>query len=488
MESPAIALRFRDTTPGIDTIEEHRAIRDTDGSVWWGWWKKSFEPDESEAVSAFFAKGGEAEILLLDRSTERAFRARCVGFATDPGAIDLDRVPEYYRDYVGQIAGFFRLTAIEPRDYDHKIGEIVGERTLLWLDREVPEDRSPHVAAEAKAPGKSCILHISDLHFGADYGFRVQDSAVKFGSQVKTLTECLVADLTRLGLLDQIAVVVVTGDFITRGCWDNDVRKAALKEFRMLRAALGLKQEQIVPIPGNHDIVRYPPGLVDVAQIIEWAVKAQADTEHESDYRNFANQLCGRDWEESLNYVRRFEMGDVDLLICALNSCTITATHWTEYGFVGDGGIDALRQLNREAINRPTYKIAALHHHLLPVSVVETPTLDGVTLTLDASKILGAAQCAGVQVALHGHQHKAKIAIYQDVPLMQQAGGAPIHVISNGSTGVKQDRRPDNERNAYAILRLGKERTHLWLRELRTDGEPAGELFNGPLDLKPETP
>ena len=63
-------------------------------------------------------------------------------------------------------------------------------------------------------------------------------------------------------------------------------------------------------------------------------------------------------------------------------------------------------------IERPTFRFIALHHHLLPVGEVEAPASDGVTLALDASVILAEAQAAGVHVALHGHQHKAKLASY----------------------------------------------------------------------------
>jgi hypothetical protein len=43
MATPIIALRFRDTVFGIDTIVEHRALIASKGEVGWGWWKKAFE-------------------------------------------------------------------------------------------------------------------------------------------------------------------------------------------------------------------------------------------------------------------------------------------------------------------------------------------------------------------------------------------------------------------------------------------------------------
>src|SRR3984957_20177103 len=76
-----------------------------------------------------------------------------------------------------------------------------------------------------------------------------------------TLTECVIADLERIGLTNDIAALIVTGDFVSRGDWKDRVRQAALKEFDALRDALSLTQQQIIAVPGNHDIVRYPEAV-----------------------------------------------------------------------------------------------------------------------------------------------------------------------------------------------------------------------------------
>ena len=234
--------------------------------------------------------------------------------------------------------------------------------------------------------------------------------------------------------------------------------------------------------------MRYPPGTVEVADIIARSVEAQTDLQHEIDYREFAQLLCGRDSQASLHYVRRFEMGEFDLLLCVLNSCTITASHWTEYGYVGKSGIDAINQLSREPIDKPTYKFVALHHHLLPVTGVATPARDGVTLTLDAANVLASSQQAGVHVTLHGHQHKAALAIYQGISLNARDSGKPIHIVSNGSTSARSNRRSDGDRNTYGLIQLSKNGAALRLRELRSDGDSAGELYKGPLRLSPVRP
>ena len=299
------------------------------------------------------------------------------------------------------------LTSIVAAEFNSALASQIGEQTFLRIG-EAADPAFAHIAAAATAVGRSCILHLSDLHFGADYGFRLHGEDVTIGDSRKTLTDCIVADLARLELVDKIAGVIVTGDFMTRGEWNDTARQNALDEFDALRKRLALTQEQVIAVAGNHDVVRYPdPTTINVK---ENAVGRQASYEHEIKFRFFVNELVGRDVKASLNYTRRLRLGQVDLDVCALNSCTIAATEWTEYGYVGRNGLDAIIKMGAEAIERPTFRFLALHHHLLPVTNVEALNSKGVTLTLDASQILEAAQRASVNVVLHGHQHKPKVA------------------------------------------------------------------------------
>ena len=482
MATPAIALRFRDTTPGIDTIEAHGEVLSRHGAVWWGWWKKQWEAIDPAAVQRRLTTEPDRSVLLINTSSEKCFLANFSRFS-NVGGVDVERVPSYYREHLRDVAGFFLITSITECNYDPQLGERLGEQTFLWtLEQEIDPHRGHHVAT-AIAPGRSCILHLSDLHFGSDYGFKMQGETLPLGDTRRTLTESLVADVERLGLQNDIAAIVVSGDFMSKGDWNDRTRGTALAEFEALRNELGLRKDQVIAVPGNHDIVRYPDDRqIDVAEI---AVGNQTNYQHEREFRTFVDELVDRSWRETLNYVRRIQLDGVDLLLCVMNSCTITATRWTEYGFVGRNGLDALRQLARERVTRPTFRFLALHHHLLPVADVEAPQSRGVTLALDASEILYEAQKAGVHVILHGHQHKPKIAMYQDVPLMQELPGRPIHVVANGSAGAKNSRLPPGERNTYCLFRLGVRGAELWMRELRLDGRPGAALFEGDLATNP---
>lgn len=480
MAAPLVVLRFRDTTPGTDTIAAHVELLGRHGAVWWGWWRKEYE-----VATALDVPEGPLEVLLADRSTRRMFGAACERFSARGAEIDPREVPEYYRGHIGEIEGFFRLTRIQEVAYDEDLGRRLGERTLMRMG-DPGEGPAEHLASVAQAPGQHSILLLSDLHFGADYGFLTQGERADIGDGRRTLTQCIVADLDRIGLRNEVAVVIVTGDFIAKGDWNDDVRRAALREFIALRDALGLTQQQIVAVPGNHDIVRYPEGAhVDISEL---AVAGQTNLQYEREFRTFVDELIDRDWKESLNYVRQISLGSIDIQVCVLNSCTIAATKWREYGYVGTGGIDAIQTLKSIPIRRPTFRFIALHHHLLPVTEVEAPGSRGVTLALDASLILAEAQAAGVHIALHGHQHKAKLATYMNVPLAGAAPSNPIHVVANGSAGLAVARLPNGENNTYCVFSVEDERLRLRVRELRSGGQPGNQLFDQLLQIVPTSP
>src|SRR5712664_3196766 len=99
MAAQAIALRFRDTIPTVDTIDAHRTVLRDKGSVWWGWWKKDFEDGHRALLEELQANGSFA-VSIVDRSTRRMFRAEVsrlrIGRLEKDG---LDFVPNYYLKY-----------------------------------------------------------------------------------------------------------------------------------------------------------------------------------------------------------------------------------------------------------------------------------------------------------------------------------------------------------------------------------------------------
>lgn len=483
MVAPTVALRFRDTTFGVDTIEQHREILEARGAVWWGWWKKDFEGGHSD----FFESAPDViSLLILDRSTSRMFLAhsqeRIVASDSLP---DSSLVPPYYRHSVNDVHGWFRLLSIEAIEYDEEVANKFGDGTAIVLG-EVIESAKGNDGKDKAISARSSILVLSDLHFGPDYDFLKQGEVPTIGSEKQTLTECLVRDLRRIGLDDDIGTVMVTGDFTSNGKWDdNDIAEIS-GELNALAAELDVDIKSFLALPGNHDVVRYPEDWDgDVAKL---AVDNQVAAKHERDFRIFLNHLQGRDIREPLEYVEKVRLKNADILIGVLNSCRILATSWTEYGYVGPGGIATIREIGTHTVTRPTFSILGVHHHLLPVNQVESPGARGVTLSLDASKILETAQEVGVHVAIHGHQHMPHIARYQSISLTGSDQSKGLTVVSNGSAGVSAKRRPGEERNTYCVFTFSDDAVRLQMREFRSDSKPGSGLYDGELDASPAMP
>lgn len=486
MDSPRIALRFRDAIPGIDTISEHRAIIAREGATWWGWWKKHFEPNYADFLDELGLAQGRA--ILLDRASRQAFVARFLRvLRCGQGEPDETRIPPYYREFADQVAAWFLITEIQDIEYREDIGHRLGETTLLVLDtaeglQTTAKSRLDWVSAN----DRDVVLHLSDLHFGADYAFLAPGIRPSIGDPRQSLTKCVVEDLKRIGLDNSVGAILITGDFTTKGDWSDSTQQQILEELSLLAQAVGVTQEHIVAVPGNHDIVRYPPGMsLDLTQA---TVDKQTSYKHERDFRLFLEQLTGRRWNEPLNRMVLYRLKDIDLQVCILNSCTIVATQWTEYGYVGPAGIDALQALEDISISRPTFRLMALHHHLVPINRVDAPNEQGVSLTLDAVEILDVADRCGVQLAVHGHQHLPRIMQYRNFPLSGGIAHSGMFIVCVGSAGAIEARRPGAERNSYSAFRFQPNGVRLWLRELRTDAKAGAAIFDGDLPINPLEP
>ncbi|MDF1607975.1 metallophosphoesterase [Hoeflea sp. YIM 152468] len=475
MGTPAIAIRFRDTTAGIDTISAHQKIIDSQGTAWWGWWKKDFEDPFLMYLDEL---PNQIDIFIVDRSTSRMFLAASSERIIPSNNIpSLHLIPDYYKHSAASVFGWFRLSSIEECEYNNDIGNLFGDGTIAILNSHAVKSDHIDKLESTKRSNNSSVLVLSDLHFGEDYEFLTQGEDQRLGEEKYTLTECVFEDLKRLGLDSDIGAILITGDFTSNGDWSDAVMKNIVAEMTALGEVLGVEKNSLLALPGNHDVVRYGEAeTIDPAKI---AVEKQVTFKHERDFRIFLNELLDRDVKAPLDRIEVIRLKRADLRIAILNSCRILATKWTEYGYVGPNGCSVIEQLSKNDGDLKTYRMLAVHHHLLPVNHVETPNSKGVTLSLDASKILETAQKAGVHIAIHGHQHMPHLSRYQSLPLMGGEETPAITVISNGSSGVSSKRRPGEERNTYCILTFTEERINLKMRELRSDKKQGNSLYDG---------
>ena len=183
-----VILRFRDVE--AQTVELHQECIRATGGTWWAWWKKESEESPKIALRDLTALGA-VDIGLINRQRNTRYLARCERVvATDSGerisSPEPVRTPDYYRD--DSFPVWFLLSEIRrvnDTEWNQRLGGVPeGEPTIFV----VPLDK-PNIARKALRDkydmtpvevSTSTILHISDLHFGSDYGFplipRVQDS------------------------------------------------------------------------------------------------------------------------------------------------------------------------------------------------------------------------------------------------------------------------------------------------------------------------
>ena len=177
-----LILRFRDVE--ADTVEEHRERIRVAGATWWAWWKKEAE-DLSAAPLSALADHVPLEIGLINRQVNSRYVAECqrIAMADDGQRIsspEPNRTPTYYRD--DSFPVWFLLSSISQvsdEEWDRRFGGVPeGEHTLFAVPLDEPDQARKSLQEEYGARSveipTSSILHISDLHFGSDFGFPFQ--------------------------------------------------------------------------------------------------------------------------------------------------------------------------------------------------------------------------------------------------------------------------------------------------------------------------
>ena len=134
------------------------------------------------------------------------------------------------------------------------------------------------------------FIHLSDIHFGQETG-----SDVYFHNDVK---ECLIADAANLAASDAetgFAGVIVTGDVAFSG--KAKEYQEAGEWLDKLTVAIGCGRENVMVVPGNHDIDRdaiSPGGKLMLRQIVAGGDKAlneflDSEVDREVLYGRFSN-------------------------------------------------------------------------------------------------------------------------------------------------------------------------------------------------------
>jgi calcineurin-like phosphoesterase family protein len=451
-------LRFRDVE--AETVEVHREIIDQTGAVWWAWWKKESEDGKIDALSEL-ADACPIDIGLINREKDTRFIAKCTRIAYSPDGTPLStpeaaRTPAYYRgDAFPAWFLFSSIESVTADQWNRQFGPIpVGEPTLFLIPmNQAAQARAILSKKYSRDPvgiRSPVILHLSDLHFGTDFGFMASRPG---GPTQQTLHEAIVQGLAQMGV-PPVGLLVISGDITTRG--QNDGFLEAQFFLSRLLPSLELSTEQVVIVPGNHDILLEDPQLT-------------RSYSAEQPFRNFLELVCDLGKLE-LNRLHWFSLSDGrDIIVLALNSIRLRSDATKEYGYIGRDLYGPLvveaGELSNEVRDQQGIRplsMAVLHHHVLPTPLVEEPEATRpVSLTLDAGQLIEDLQRANVGVILHGHQHIPFVGTTSRACRNQSGEWAvarPVNVIGGGSCGVKAERLWNQMRNnCLGVYTVGKD-------------------------------
>jgi predicted MPP superfamily phosphohydrolase len=449
-------LRFRDLT-GDDPIHAHREIISRAGYVWWGWWKKSSEPDRFKELNELREKAQSSGVLvgLFDRSTNALYAAETIDCVSSSGPIaspQPDATPKYYAH--AKIAAWFKLTNIESVDEENFVklfaAPPVGEGTFFPVWR--GSNPSPVISADSISLSRPKILHISDVHLGGDFAF-----PTVAGPGAVPLIDVIERDLGD----DKPGLIVMSGDLTTRAD-ANVLLDDGVRFLTGLADRMGVPRECVVIVPGNHDI-----GLKNFKP---------HDYSHEASFHSFVKEFYGR--QMPYPGLRRFSLpSGRSLEILTINSVRLRHEKERQFGYIQWPLYDHfLKALPRDPDG---FRMAVLHHHL--VAATREESIDpnypeaGVSTTLDAGAVIEGLQSHGFALALHGHQHVPAITRVSRASLPENGElvelGQGLVVLAAGSAGAS--RLADEMRdNSYNILSFGADGLNIQARRYNKGLKP----------------
>jgi len=508
-QSIRFLFRFRDLVG--DTLNEHRKIIEECGSCWWGWWKRPNEDNRIAVWEELAREASEHDPVPVGLFHSGSMHVH-IAYVTEVIPPHPDRVyeahphvpegeeklvPPYYRDspYSAAWMKFNKMekTPVEffekysfaevPNlpNYDKNVlgrfnGKVImegeelrGMDTTIWVVRpSEPQDEDQKiilttrtipepVSGDVTRVKGNTILHITDLHYAVGDHANQHVWALEGAGGGRTMAAAISDAIKRKN--ENIGLVLVTGDLTFLG--NKKEYEEAGKGLTLLLGNLGLDKESLIIVPGNHDIVWTQGANYDRTAEVKQAPDAAT-----SNYRKFYRDIYRHDPNKHLSMGRRFLFpSGVSVEIVALNSSSLE----TGKNFLaGMGRVqeDAFEQGVIElgwGEEKPSValRILALHHHLTLTEDLEL-TEDyyrGFGIAVDAVRIQRLAAKYGVQLALHGHKHRAFVwrsSVYElpeDTQPQYRLG--ELSIIGGGSAGSSETDGKKNYFNLLDITALG---------------------------------
>ncbi|WP_239342284.1 TIR domain-containing protein, partial [Frankia sp. CiP3] len=309
------------------------------------------------------------------------------------------------------------------------------------------------------------VLHISDTQFGAHHVFGragLTEADRAHGSLFGRLHD----DLRDRAEIDGLRpdLVVVTGDLAETG---DEGEFDQVHDFLVALAEnLGLNRNQIMVIPGNHDVNWL---LCESYFLHEQAFKRAPEAPYWPKWRCFNDLLrrfYGADAEIGFQVGAEwslFEVPDRKVVVAGLNS-TMAESHEEHYGWLGEGQLRAVAEALGRYERDGWLRIGAVHHNPIRGATSDDENLRDAD---DLDRILGPR----LNLLLHGHTHDGR------------ANWLPsgLPVVATGSAAVGAHARPAAVPNQYQLLRIDRDGFTRYARRY----EPDQKRWTGDLRIDP---
>ncbi|MCL4671241.1 metallophosphoesterase [Burkholderia pseudomallei] len=331
-------------------------------------------------------------------------------------------------------------------DQYYKVGDPLFRAYVSATPPRLAEQTSTIASSQASGDEEFVIIQISDIHFGSRHYFsslQIASDGVP-ESDKPSLAKYLVESLT--GSNNPGDFLAITGD-VTQMALTEEFESAAA----CIQAIAGALNDggrnagkNFAIVPGNHDV--------------NWNIQ-QADPKARylgfTPYIRFRSNL-GVHIDNQVEPERLYEIINlIDVCNCVIvgfNSAVLEGPD-DHRGYIGESQFkNAIQELNNLCGDRQPLKIAMMHHHLAPVSSLESSIKLADEVLRDAAYIKTALLENGFNLVLHGHRHFS----HEEMIDQSGDGGNKLLIVGCGSTGVVNSERDSQplQYNRITIRRL----------------------------------
>lgn len=306
-----------------------------------------------------------------------------------------------------------------------------------------------------------CVVHLSDLHIShsEDPGFQ-------------RTRESLMEDLCELRISKglEIDAIAMTGDTVDKGGSEQAFLKAQ-QFYTKLMSCLQLAPQNLIIVPGNHDIPRRSiiPAVLENIKITDFQDLSISEEYWETFRTRFKNfnmfvdsVTDNKDNKENIfgGSIKNIETKNGIIQFSLINSSWST-TGERDFGnlIVGRWQLEQLRSI-KDKLPYADLTISLMHH---PLSWLESSEKEMVIDYLTDSK------CLAADILLNGHIHSGRIDMLANpdwdlVSLVSGIGYPEYQKRDSGSPKLAKCR--------YAVYKfdLDKNQIEVWLRISRDDG------------------